>query len=63
MIRHWLPVGRHVPLLLEVSVEDVGDVSEPEGAHGRPADGVDRGAERGVDQVVEVLVAAVFAVG
>ncbi len=61
MIRHWLPVGRHVPLFFEVAVEDVRDVAEAEGADGRPADGVDGGAEGGVDQVVQVVLVA-FAV-
>ena len=62
VIGNRLPVCRHVPLLLEVSVENVGDVSKPERAHGRPANRVDRRAERGVDQVIEVVIVAVVAV-
>ena len=56
MIWHRHPVCRHVSLFFEMSVEGVRNVAKTESADGRRADGVDRRAERRIDNVVEVFI-------
>jgi hypothetical protein len=56
VIRYWHPVCRHVALFLEMSVERGRDVLQAERTDGRGSDRVDRGAERRVNNVIELVV-------